>query len=282
MNVAHQKTRFVLAAMAALAVQALPATGRADSPPANAGGTTIVEEVKTKDTTVILVEQKPKPPWETPAWAYPERGLTFFPEGPGKDKDRWTIGALWQIAPMFTADYKRGLGSGFALDVNLQTIVLFNQLNVGAQWAFKSGPFSFGLMAHVGGYFGVLGKALIATTSFNSTGWGVMLLPGAKVGLQVAKDAWITLQGEAYVNLYQGVNLGGMVLSPGSVAWDGFGLSLIVEYSPQKTGVIYYGVSLYNTAPNYPIFFNVEATPGSESFNTNKITYLGVLAGYEF
>ncbi len=281
MNDAHSR-RIVLAAVAAIAVLSAPVLARADAPPATGDGPTVVEEIQTKDTTVILVEQKPKPPWETPAWAYPERGLTFFPDGPGKGKDRWTVGALWQIAPMFTADYKRGLGSGFALDVSVQTIVLFNQLNVGAQWAFHGGPFSFGLMAHVGGYFGVLGKALVATTSFNSTGWGVLLLPGAKAGLQVTKDAWITLQGEAYVNLYQGVNLGGLVLSPGSVAYDGYGLSLIVEYSPKKQGVIYYGVSLYHTAPNYPIFFNVEATPSSEAFNTNKITYLGVLAGYEF
>jgi hypothetical protein len=153
---------------------------------------------------------------------------------------------------------------------------------VGAEWAFRTGPFSFGVMAHVNGYFGVLGKALIATTSFNTTGWGVLLDPGAKAGLQVSKDSWLTLQYEAYLSLYQAVNLGGLVLSPGTASYAGFGLTALIEYSPKKEGVIYYGVSLYNTASNYPIFFNVEATPTSESFSTNKIWYLGVLAGYEF
>ena len=146
-----------------------------------------IAEKTTEDTTVILVEQTPKPPWETPAWAYPERGLTFFPDGPGKGKDRWAVGGLWQIAPMFTASYTRGLGSGFSVDARLQTIILYNQLGVGAQWATMVGPFSLGVMAHVNGFFGTLGKAVVATTSFDTTGWGVLLDPGAKAGLQVVE-----------------------------------------------------------------------------------------------
>jgi len=135
----------------------------------------------------------------------------------------------------------------------------------------------------VNGYFGALGKAVIATTSFNTTGWGILIDPGAKVGLQVSKDSWITLQYEAYLTAYQAVNLGGMVLSPNAGAYSGFGLTALVEYAPdKKAGVIYYGASVYNTAANYPIFFNVEATPSSESFNNSMIWYFGVLAGYEF
>jgi hypothetical protein len=242
----------------------------------------IVGEVTTKDTTVILVQQTPKKPWETPEWAYPERGLTFFPEGPGKGKTRWAVGGLWQIAPMFTANYTRGLGSGFSIDARIQTIILYNQLMVGGEWATKVGPFSLGLMAHVGGYFGALGKAVVATTSFDSTGYGVLLDPGAKVGLQVSRNSWVTLQYEAYLSLYQAVNLGGLILSPKQAEYSGFGLTLLVEYAPKKEGVIYYGVSVYNTAANYPIFFNVEATPSSAATTTNMIWYLGLVAGYEF
>lgn len=274
-------TKLLLAVLAAMlsAGSALAA----DPPPPPASGTpVIVEEVKTGDTTVIVVERTPKPLRETPEWAYPERGLTFFPDGPGKGNDRWAVGGMWMIAPLFTASYARGLGSGFTVGAEVETIVLFNQLNVGAEWAFRAGPFSFGVTGKVGGYYGALGKALIETTSFDSSGWGVMALPGAKAGLQVAKDSWLTLKYEAYLSLYQAVNLGGMVLSPQSFAYSGFGLSAIVEWSPAKSGVIYYGLSMYNTAANYPMFFNVEATPSSESFNNNLIWYLGVLAGYEF
>jgi hypothetical protein len=242
----------------------------------------VVEEVQPAASTVIVLERTPKKPWETPEWAYPERGLTFFPDGPGKGKDRWAVGGKWMISPLFTASYLRGLGSGFSVGADLETIFIFNQLNVGGEWAFRAGPFSFGLTAGFGAYFGALGKALIETTSFNSTGWGVQFLPGAKAGLQVSKDSWLTLQYQAYLSLYQAVNLGGMTLSPNAAAYQGFGLSAIVEYSPTKSGVIYYGASIYNTAANYPMFFNVEATPSSEPFNNTMIWYLGVLAGYEF
>jgi hypothetical protein len=235
-----------------------------------------------RETTVVVVERTPKKPWETPAWAYPERGLTFFPEGPGPGKDRWAVGGLWQIAPMFTASYMHGLGAGFSLDARLQTIVIYNQLGVGAQWATMVGPFSLGVMAHVSGFFGMLGKAFIATTSFDTTGWGILLDPGAKAGIQVSKDSWLTLQYEAYLSLYQATQLGTLNLSPNSASYAGFGLTLVMEYSPSKQGVIYYGVALFNTAANYPIWFNVEASGSSESFNSQKIWYLGLLAGYEF
>jgi hypothetical protein len=273
---------FLLAALAA-SLAAGPARA-ADSPPAaSQAPLQVVEEVQTSDTRVVVLERTPRPVRETPQWAYPDRGLTFFPDGPGKGNDRWAVGAIWQIAPMFTANYTRGLGSGFSVDARLQTIILYNQLGVGGEWAFRAGIFSFGVMAHVNGYFGALGKAVIATTSFNTTGWGILVDPGAKVGLQVSKDSWLTLQYEAYLTVYQAVNLGGMVLSPNAAAYSGFGLTALVEYAPNKSaGVIYYGVSLYNTASNYPIFFNVEATPSSESFTNSKIWYLGVLAGYEF
>jgi hypothetical protein len=145
------------------------------------------------------------------------------------------------------------------------------------------GPFSLGVMAHVNGFFGALGKALVATTSFDTTGWGILLDPGARAGIQVSKDSWLTLQYEAYLSLYQATQLGTLTLSPDSATYAGFGLTLVMEYAPnKKQGVIYYGVALYNTAANYPIFFNVEASGSSETFSSQKIWYLGLLAGYEF
>jgi hypothetical protein len=176
----------------------------------------------------------------------------------------------------------RGLGAGFSVDARLQTIIVYNQLGVGGQWATMVGPFSLGVMAHVNGFFGALGKALIATTSFDTTGWGILLNPGAKAGIQVSKDSWLTLQYEAYLSLYQSTKLGTLTISDGSASYSGFGLTLVMEYSPKKQGVFYYGVALYNTAANYPIFFNVETSGSSETFSSQKIWYLGLLAGYEF
>lgn len=266
--------RHIASAATLVAALAVPAPGRAVEPAPQGASLQLVGEKTSGDTTVLLVEQVRKPVRETPEWAYPERGLTFFPDGPGRGKDRWAVGGIWQIAPMFTANYTRGLGSGFTIDARLKTIIMLNDLGVGAQWAFNWGPFSFGLMAHFDAFFGTMGKVLLSS-QFNSTGWGVLFEPGAKAGLQVTGDTWLTLQFEAYLALYQATSLGGLVISPDARMWEGFGFTLLAEYSPNKTGVIYYGVSLYNTRSNYPIWFNVDYSPKS-------IVYLGLLAGYEF
>ncbi len=235
-----------------------------------------------RESTVILVQQTPRPIRETPAWAYPERGLTFFPDGPGPGKDRWSVGGIWQIAPMFTASYMRGLGAGFSVDARLQTILVFNQLAVGGQWALQAGPFSLGVMAHVGGFLGTLGKLFVATSEFDAIGWGAQLMPGAQAGIQVTRNSWLTLQYEAYVSLYQATKLGTLTLTQGAASYAGFGLSLVMEYSPKKEGVFYYGVALFNTAANYPIWFNVETGGSVDSFDSQRFWYLGLLAGYEF
>jgi hypothetical protein len=236
----------------------------------------------TRESTVILVQQTPRPNRETPAWAYPERGLTFFPDGPGPGKDRWSVGGIWQIAPMFTASYMRGIGAGFSLDARLQTILVFNQLAVGGQWAFQAGPISLGVMAHVGGFLGTLGKLFVATSEFDAIGWGIQLMPGAQAGIQVTRNSWLTLQYEAYVSLYQATKLGTLTLTQGAATYAGFGLSLVMEYSPKKEGVFYYGVAIFNTAANYPIWFNVETGGSVDSFDSQRFWYLGLLAGYEF
>jgi hypothetical protein len=85
------------------------------------------------------------------------------------------------------------------------------------------------------------------------------------------------------VSLYQSTKLGTLTISDGSAVYSGFGLTAVVEYAPNKqAGVIYYGVSLYNTAANYPMFFNVETSGSSEAITSEKIWYIGLLAGYAF
>jgi hypothetical protein len=213
---------------------------------------------------------------------YPPRGLAIAPAGPGKGNTRWAIGGVWQITPLFTASYQRGLGSGFSADAHVETIVLYNQLGIGAQWATRAGPFSLGVMAHLAGYFGALGKALVGTTQFDATGRGLLLDPGAKGGLQLTRDSWLTMQFEQYLSLHQWQKFGTLTVSPNAPADFGWGLSLVVEYTPMHQGVLYYGASLNHTAANFPMWMNVEATPDSPELSSAKITYLGVLAGYEF
>ncbi len=242
---------------------------------------TLTSSASARADDAIVIDQTPEQALSARAYAYPQQGLVFFPEGPGKGNRRATIGGIWQVAPMVTASYMAGLGSGFSFDVRIKTIVLYNQFGIGTGWGTRIGPFSLGVMAHVDEFLGTLGKALIATTSFDAVGWGTLVEPGIKAGLQVAKDSWLTLQYEAYLSVFQATKIGSTVLRPDSPTYAGFGLSLVVEYARVKESAIYYGVSLYNTTANYPIWFNVETSGSTEAFTAKKISYLGLLVGYE-
>jgi len=177
---------------------------------------------------------------------------------------------------MFTANFRRGLGSGFALDARGTSIFVYNSLGAGATWAVPVGPFHLGLMAHVDAWFGVLSRAFIdsETSGFDSSGWGILTEPGAMAGLQLTNDSWITLVAELYLQPYQAQKLGSLVISPGTPLYSGSRASLIVEHSVGK-GAIYYGLSVYHTTQNFPIWFNV-------NYSTAKFFYLGLLGGYEF
>jgi hypothetical protein len=102
-----------------------------------------------------------------------------------------------------------------------------------------------------------------------------MLDPGAFAGLQVASDAWLTFQFESYFAPYQAVSLGGFVITPSHAAvFDGFALTSTVECRVGR-GILYYGLGLYHTTSNYPLWINVEYSP-------TMITYGSAFAGYEF
>ena len=49
-------------------------------------------------------------------------GFIFYPIGPDEGQQRWAVGGVWQVAPMFTANFRRGLGSGFTLDARATSI----------------------------------------------------------------------------------------------------------------------------------------------------------------
>jgi len=230
------------------------------------------EQASTSRDETALAKAAP----DAPLAAAPAEGFVFFPMGPDKGQHRWAVGGVWQISPMFTANFRHGLGSGFAFDARATTIFVYNSLGAGATWAVPVGPFQLGLMAHVDGWFGVLGKAFSdsETSGFDSSGWGILTEPGAMAGLQLTDDSWITLVAELYLQPYQAQKLGSLVITPTSPVYSGSRASLVVEHSVGK-GAIYYGVSVYYTTQNFPIWFNV-------NYNTAKFFYLGLLGGYEF
>lgn len=232
--------------------------------------------------SAVLPEHVQTAPNRPGARTEPEQGLLFFPSAPLAGKDRWAAGGVWQITPMLTAAYRLGIGSGFSIDARLRTIFIYRELGGGASWGTKWGPISWGLGLHFDGFFGTLGKALIATTQFDTVGWGLLTKPSITAGIRVAHDSWLSLTWEFYISPYQAEKLGDLVLSPHERLYEGSGLSVVVEYAPKKQGVLYYGASLYNTMANYPMLFFAEASPTSEAITARMLWYIGLLGGYEF
>jgi hypothetical protein len=203
--------------------------------------------------------------------------LIFHPASPGAGNHRFSIGGVWMIAPQFTANFRYGLPAGFSLDARILTILLRNELDIGAAWSTQAGPLQLGVGVHVGGWFGGLGNfGGELSTQFAQRGWGMVLQPLVSAGLKVASDSWLTLQFETFLSPYQAVSLDGFVINPEHAAiYNGYGITTTVEYATGGSGIVYYGVGAYHTTTNYPLFINAEYSP-------KMITYVGVLAGYEF
>src|SRR6516165_7253738 len=83
----------------------------------------------------------------------PGGGFIFLPTGPDQGQQRWAVGGVWQVAPMFAANFRLGLGSGLGFDARATTILVYNSLGAGVTWAIPVGPFHLGLMAHVDAWF---------------------------------------------------------------------------------------------------------------------------------
>src|SRR5262249_32730732 len=113
----------------------LVATAGANGPPADSSG-----PVSTSPTQSTLAATS-----DAPLAAAPSVGFIFFPTGPNPGQQRWAVGGVWQVAPMFTANFRLGLGSGFAFDARATSIFVYNQLGAGATWAIPVGPFHLGL-----------------------------------------------------------------------------------------------------------------------------------------
>lgn len=203
--------------------------------------------------------------------APPATRLLFFPSGPGEGRHAVALGGIWQVAPQLAANWRWGLPLGFSVGASLQTVVLRNQLDVGASWFTTFGPFFVGASMKFGAWIGFLNGF-----GFDSMAWGAVWEPGLQAGLPVAHDAWLTLVLQGYFDIYEAARLGSLVFVPSHrTLYLGLGASLIVELAAEH-GVIYFGGGIFHTSPNYPAWINFSYV------DPNKYVYPSVLAGYEF
>lgn len=209
-------------------------------------------------------------------------GPLFAPTGPGTGRFRLGIGGFFDFldenalagyhiaAPQFTTNVRWGLGPKFSLLGHLNTIVVSNQLEVGAGWTEFVGPISVMARLYAGALFGKLGSF-----GFDAFSISPIIRPGIVAGIPI-DDHWLSFAIDVLLIPVQHVVLGDSSIGITSYnAFAGMSFELRAEAMLNNGGAVFYGGGLMWTRANYQVWLLF----GDES---NLLAYPRVFAGYEF
>ena len=216
------------------------------------------------------------PPTDAP------RGPLFHPDGPGRYKVRFGLGALVDVlpsrvvqseqrqVPQLTAEARFGLPYGFSLDARLSAIVISNELAVGAAWSHRIGHFSFAVQDRQAVWYGYLG-----TSGFDATGWGYANRPGLAIGASWGSER-LSLTGELIFTFAEYAKLGdSRIVNREGIKLAGGALTLVLESLLDAGGILYMGVGVLRTTVDYQAWI-------AFSDQRAKLLYPRFLAGYVF
>ena len=211
----------------------------------------------------------------------PQRGPLFFPTGPGAGEVRIAAGASLDILPRrlveaeqrelpkVTGNIRFGLPAGFSTDARLSAIVVANEFQIGAAWSQRVRDVSFSIQEHFGLWFGYVG-----TAGFDASAWGVLNTPGVSIGAPMGYVRF-TLGWELLLLQGQHVNVGDGSVNKRKISYEGHMSSLTVENLLDCGGVIYFGLGVIYSRPDYQLWL-------AFSDANKKTIYPRFVAGYEF
>jgi hypothetical protein len=189
------------------------------------------------------------------------RGPLAYPEGPGRFRFRIGVGASMDVLPLkvvqsetrqvpqLLAQIRYGLPWGFSADARLSAIVVKNQLELGISWSAPVGKLWLTVFDHHGFSFGAVG-----VQGFDATSWGWLNKPGFGLGLPLG-DLRFTLSYELIYTITQHTRLGDLTrIHRLDTGYAGDSLTLTVETLLRNEGIIFYGLGLLRTAPNYELW----------------------------
>lgn len=189
------------------------------------------------------------------------RGPLIYPEGPGLYRFRFGFGASMDVLPLklvqsetrqlpqVLAQVRSGLPWGFSADARLTAIVLKNELELGLAWSAPVGKLWLSAFDHHGFAYGVVGAQ-----GFDASSWGWLNKPGVSLGFAV-NALRFTFSLELIYTLTQHSRLGDLTtVRKDDVGFAGGAVTVTVETLLRGGGIIFYGVGLYRTAPNYELW----------------------------
>jgi hypothetical protein len=146
----------------------------------------------------------------------------------------WVENAL--EAPLLDLQLTFGLPSGFSLAGSVNTVVVSNQVTVGARWNYIHKNFSFNLGYDIGFALGMMNIA-----GFSNTGMEIIHYPNLSLGFKTRSTAF-TLKGEAVVIGWQQMRTGENLMVSGSNQFDGVTCALYIEQRIFRTKVLVIGL----------------------------------------
>jgi hypothetical protein len=211
------------------------------------------------------------------------RGFLFQPSTTPLGAFRFGLGAFFDAVdpavmygynvriPQLTVDARYGLGAGWSLKGHLNTMLVTNELLLGAGYAWRFERWSLEAAASVGVYFGTLGQFAFDAT-FISPEYRPELTLGYDLGDGVALSLRGTLLLMGPERVRVGEIWGGL---DNSNLFAGHSEMLYVENTTQGDGVWYFGLGAMTTRAYYQMWLLFPDSPG-------LYTYPRIVAGYEF
>jgi hypothetical protein len=211
------------------------------------------------------------------------RGPLYHPDGPGDGAWRVSLGGLWDAIdpsavdgyklaiPQLLTDARYQVGSGISILGHLNTVIVSNQLEVGAAWQVPTHG-RVTVMASVtgGAFFGRLGQ-------FGFDAWmaAPIVKPGITLGYPLG-DVMLSLRLDAMFSLFQYVSVGDTSLTIDEFNHFTAGsLSFTVENMLQRGGVWFYGGALMASRAYYQAWVLFSDDP-------SLYFYPRIFGGYEF
>jgi len=189
------------------------------------------------------------------------RGPLVYPEGPGRYRVRFGAGASMDVLPLkivqsetrqvpqVLAQVRYGLPFGFSADARLTAIVVKNQLELGIAWSKRIRKVWLSVFDRHGFSYGFVG-----VQGFDAKSWGWLNKPGLAVGFPFDYLRF-TISYELIYTLTQHTRLGDLTtVRKLDAGYAGDSLTVTVETMLRNGGVIFYGIGLSRTAPNYELW----------------------------
>ncbi len=183
-----------------------------------------------------------------------------------------TVESEMRQLPMLRGDLRYMHTTGIYGSARARAIVLSNLGELGAGYAFRTGPFAIAVHDHIGYFYGAIGFS-----GFDAIGTSVLHTPGATVSWRFGRDV-LSLSTEVVVPLAQTSVVGSgtaRVVQSKTTGERAVVATFTVEHTLRQGGTVIGGAALLSAPPDYQAWL-------AFSDERARAVYPRFFAGYAF